>query len=146
VKLFGEKQSQGRGQGGEPDVHMHEGTQGRGERSKGFGQGTAGQLVEPCRCGRGDRRAVPGLYAGPDHVRDTLQHGTARLAVLEDRRPAHRLGVRGVFDARHDPDGRPSARATRLGGRRRRRVLRQGTALGRQAGRQRPNGTPALAL
>lgn len=132
-QLFGEEQSQGRGQGGEPDVHMHDEHAGRGERAQGIGQGNNGELDEPGGRGQGDRRTVPGVHGGPDHVRDTVQHGPVELAVLENRRPTDGLGVRRVLDAHHDPDRVSGAGEARLV---RGRLLRQSVALGRQAGRR----------
>lgn len=122
---------------------MHQGAKGRGERAPRVSQGTAGQLDEPGGRGPGDRRAVPGLHARQDHVRDTVQHGPVELSVLQDRRAAHRLAVRRVLDAHHDPGGHPSARQTRLA--RHRRLLCQGAALGRYA-RRRTRRTSAMAL
>lgn len=142
-QLFGEEQPQGRGQGREPDVHMHHGTQGRGERPQRNGQGTAGQLDEPGGRGSGDRRTISWVHGGPDHVRDTVQHGSSGIAVLEDRGPAHRLGLRGVLDEDHDQNGLPGAGEARL--RRRYRLLRQSLALGRHA-RRWSGGTPPLAV
>jgi len=46
LQLFGQELSQGRGQGGGPDVHMHHEPEGRSERAKGIGQGDAGKLDE----------------------------------------------------------------------------------------------------
>lgn len=122
---------------------MHDGPEGRGERAEGrLGQGTAGQLDESGGGGRGDRPTVPGLHGRSDHVRDTVQHGTVALAVFENRRPAHRLGVRRVLDAHHDPDGSQSTGETGIV---RRRLFRQGAALGRPA-RGRPDRQSAVAL
>lgn len=45
------------------------------------------------------------LSCRPHHVRHSLQHGTHQLAPLQDRDPAHRLGLRGGQHAHHDPDG-----------------------------------------
>lgn len=122
---------------------MHKRTKDRGERAPWIGQGTVRQLDESGGRGSGDWRAVPGLHAWQDDVRDPFQHGPVELSILQDRRTTHRFAVRRVLDASHDPHGDPSARETRLT--RSRQLLRQGVALGRHASR-RTHRTSALAL
>ena len=68
------------------------------------------QLDGPARDARDARRAVRWLDARPHHVRRPVLDGPARLADLEDRRAADRLGLRRGVDADHDPDGRRRAR------------------------------------
>ena len=75
-------------------------------------------------------RPVPRLHARPHHVGGAVLHGPARRRGPEAGRRDHRLRVRRRLDAHHDPDGQG-----RAGQDRRRRLLRQGAALGRRAAR-----------
>ena len=81
-----------------------------------------------------------GCDARPHDVCHPVLDGTARLAHLRARRADHRLAVRGLQHADHDPDGPGRARRARRG-----RLFRALPALGRRAARARPGGR-ALAV
>jgi phosphoenolpyruvate carboxykinase (GTP) len=68
------------------------------------------QLAGPGRDEGAPHRAVPGLDAGPHHVRGAVLHGPPRLAHRPHRRRAHRLRLRGREHEAHDPHGPGGAR------------------------------------
>ena len=80
-------------------------------------------------------QAVRRLHARAHHVRDSVQHGAARLAYLAHRRRADRFAVRGGQHAHHDAH-RPQG-ARRAG---HRRIFRAVRAFGRHAAGAGPEG------
>ena len=109
-----------------PDVHL---LRARGRRRPDE------QLGRPGRDARDARRALRGQHARPHDVRRAVLDGPAGLADLRDRRPAHRLRLRRLQHADHDPHGRRRARAAGRG-----RHLGAVPAHGRRAARGRRGG------
>ncbi len=71
------------------------------------------QLEGARRDARDALRPLRRLHERSHDVRRPVLDGPARLRQVRDRRPAHRLPLRGRLDADHDPDGRQGARGAR---------------------------------